>query len=119
MANPLIAFYLGEAADSEGRCLRDLRGWDAHRLEGVHDYIQWFFPTRQRSQFNASAPTLDDATIHAFRTDDRLRAALLDSFRQMLAFYGFRLREANGTPVIETAADWNARQREWFPRGRP
>ena len=117
MASPLIAFYLGEDTDSRGRWLRDLRAWNARQLEDVHDYIQWLFPTRQRSQFNMSAPTLDDATVRAFRSDDRLRAALLDSFRQMLAFYGFQFREENGPPSIETAADWETRRRQWFHAG--
>ena len=117
MPNPLIPFYLGEATDSEGRWLRDLRAWNAGRLESVHDYIQWLFPTRQRSQFNASAPTLDAATIQAFRSDDRLRAALLDSLGQMLAFYGFRARDEDGRPIIEPAANWDARSREWFHAG--
>ena len=76
-------------------------------------------PTRQASQFNWNAPTLDDATVHAFRSDDRLRAALLDSLRQMLDFYGFQLREENGAPIIETATNWDARQREWFHAGGP
>lgn len=117
MSTPLIRFYLGEDTDSEGRWLRDLRGWNAGQLESVHDYIQWLFPTRQRSAFNPNAPGLDDATIRTFRTDERLRAALLDSFRQMLAFYGFRCREENGQPVVETSADWPARSREWFYAG--
>ena len=114
MANPLIAFYLGEDTDSEGRWLRDLRAWDHARLENVHDYIQWLFPTRQRSQFNPHAPMLDDAAVRAFRADARLRAALLDSFRQMLAFYGFCLGEEHGQPLVETAADWETRRRQWF-----
>ena len=118
MPNPIVPFYLGEAADSQGRFLRDLRAWNHGRLESVHDYIQWMFPTRQASQFNWHAPTLDDETVRAFRSDGRLRAALLDSLRQMLDFYGFQLREdENGAPVVETAASWDARQREWFHAG--
>ena len=117
MSNPLVRFYLGEDTDSEDRWLRDIRTWNAGRLESVHDYIQWLFPTRQRSAFNANAPMLDDATIQAFRTDDRLRAALLDSFRQMLAFYGFHCREDNGQPTIETSPGWAVRSREWFYAG--
>ena len=117
VSNPLIDFYLGEGTDSEGRWLRDLRRWDFDRLESVHDYIQWLFPTRQRSQFNASAPTLDDAVVRAFRTDARLQAALLDSFRQMLAFYGFQYRDEDGRPMVETGAEWETRCRQWFYAG--
>ena len=117
MANPLVAFYLGDAPDSGGRWLHDVLAWKAERLEDVHNYIQWLFPTRQRSQFNPNAPTLDEATVRAFRSDDRLRVALLDSFRQMLAFYGFALHDENGTPIVQLGGNWEARRRHWFFAG--
>ena len=119
MPNPLVPFYLGEAADFKGRWLRDIRAWNAERLENVHDYIQWLFPTRQPSQYNMSAPTLDDETIQAFRSNESLRAALRDSLQQMLDFYGFDYREEGGQPVIETAADWEARPGQWFRPENP
>ena len=116
--SPLIRFYLGEGPDAEGRSLQEIRAWGYGRLEGVHDYIQWLFPTRQRSQFNPDAPELGGAEIQAFHEDARLRAALLDSLRQMLGFYGFAYREeGDGKPVIETAAAWPERSREWFVPG--
>ncbi len=114
VGSPLIQFYLGEASDSEGRYLRDIRAWNHARLEGVHDYIQWLFPTRQRSQFNANAPTLGPEEIRAFQADERLSAEVVTSLKQMLAFYGFGYREEAGEPVIEPADDWPDRQEEWF-----
>ena len=115
--HPLIRFYLGEGPDSEGRFLRDIRSWDPRRLESVHDYIQWLFPLRTYSRFNPDAPILDDGIVARFRADGTLRAELLASFRQMLAFYGFDYREENGRPAIALAADAATRQRNWLKPG--
>ncbi len=114
---PIIAFYAGQDTDSEGRFLRDIRRWGFDRLESVHDYIQWLFPLRVRSAFNPDAPLLDDETIRAFLAQDTLRRELLASFAQMLAFYGFVLREDDGRPVVATGPDWETRQREWLHFG--
>ena len=109
---PIIAFYAGQAPDSEGRSLHDIRRWGFDRLESVHDYIQWLFPLRVRSRFNPDAPLLDEATIRRFLHDESLRRELRASFEQMLAFYGFVLREENGQPAVETGPDWDKRQRQ-------
>lgn len=114
----LVRFYLGEGPDTEGRFLREIRGWDARRLETVHDYIQWLFPTRQRSQFNPNAPSPSAEDVQAFRENERLRTELVASLRQMLAFYGFAYREGEGgRPTIEKAEEWEKRSREWFSPG--
>ncbi len=114
---PIVAFYSGQGTDSEGRSLHDIRGWGFDRLESVHDYIQWLFPLRVRSQFNPDAPLLDEETIRRFQEDARLLAELKASFEQMLAFYGFVLSEKNGQPVVSTGPDWDARQRQWLHFG--
>ncbi len=113
----LVRFYLGQGPDSEGRSLREIRRWGFDRLESVHDYIQWLFPLRVRSQFNPNAPLLDEGTIRRFLEDETLRRELRASFEQMLAFYGFVLREENGHLAIETGPDWTARQRQWLRFG--
>lgn len=114
---PLIRFYLGEARDTEGRFLRDIRAWDARRLEGVHDYIQWLFPLRTFSRFNPDAPILDDDLVARFHSDGRLREELLASFRLMLTFYGLELHEEDSGPSVGPAADAVARQRHWLSPG--
>lgn len=115
--NMLLDFYRGQGTDSEGRWLRDIRRWGFDRLEGVHDYIQWLFPLRVRSQFNADAPLLDPGTIRCFLEDERLRMDLRASFEQMLGFYGFVRRERGGGVVVETGPNWEARRREWLHFG--
>jgi len=114
---PLVRFYRGKAPDSAGRTLAEIRAWDHDRLEDVHDYVQWLFPTRTRSAFNPSAPTLDDAQVRAFRDDATLRAELLASLEVMLGFYGFALRDRDGRPVVERSAAWAERSRRWLRPG--
>ena len=116
-ASPLVRFYLGEGPDAAGRSLREIRGWNDERLEAVHDYIQWLFPTRQRSRFNPDAPEVNAEDVQAFQGDERLRAALVASLRQMLAFYGFSYEEEDGHPLIETGDDWEEKSENWFHVG--
>lgn len=113
--NPILAFYRGERPDSEGRMISAIRSFSHKVLESTHDYIQWLFPIRTRSRFNPDAPILDDATIHAFLTDERLRAELLTSLRVMLDFYGFRLEAPRGGPVaVVRSRAWDERRRTWL-----
>jgi Opioid growth factor receptor (OGFr) conserved region len=93
MADAVIAFYSG-GRDDEGRTLDEVLAWNDERLESVHDYVQWLFPTREPSGVNPSAPLVSDETIRAFAADPVLRARLRASFDRMLAFYGLRRSEA-------------------------
>ena len=86
---PIVAFF-GGGTDDRGRTLAAILTWDDDRLEAVHDYIQWLFPTRQPSGVNPFAPLVSDETVAAFARDPALRAALRGAFDRMLAFYGLR-----------------------------
>ena len=110
----LVTFYRSEARDSWGRTLQDIWSWDARQLESSHDYIQVLFPLMDASQFNRNAPLLDDKAVEQFRADERIQKNLLQSFRVMLRFYGFRLDEQSGE-VVE-ADNFPERAPEWlFP----
>ena len=87
--NKILAFYLGQQPDSQGRAIEDIWSWDYQKLESVHNYIQWLFPLREKSRFYSSAPTLNDEVIQAFRTSEELRNRLVHSFTVMLAFTGW------------------------------
>jgi Opioid growth factor receptor (OGFr) conserved region len=84
-----VAFYSG-GPDSEGRTLEEIWSWSDHRLEAVHDYIQWMFPTVQPSGVNPYAPLVTPQTIEAFETQPTLRDSLRKSLDRMLLFYGLR-----------------------------
>jgi hypothetical protein len=111
--HPLVAFYRDGAPDDENRTLAQILGWDDRRLEAIHDYIQWLFPLTERSGANPSAPTLDDATIQAFRSTPVMRDRLRQAFLRMLRFYGFAWADGV-TPNISRAANFGIRSHEWL-----
>lgn len=89
----LINFYLGNTVDHRGRKIEDIWQWNDHKLESVHDYIQWLFPLKEKSGFNASAPILTEEDILKFRSTQPLGARLLISFDLLLKFYGYQRRD--------------------------
>jgi hypothetical protein len=113
MADPIVAFYSG-GRDAAGRTLGEILAWDDERLEAVHDYIQWLFPTRQPSGVNPFAPLVTDATERAFAGDARLRERLRQALDRMLAFYGLRRRDAR---IEIDEAHFPLRARTWLHSG--
>jgi len=101
--DPIVVFYSG-GVDRNGRTLREILAWGDATLEGVHDYIQWVFPTRQPSGVNPFAPLVTTETVRAFAADADLRRALLDAFTRMLRFYGLR-RMAHDDGAVRVAID--------------
>jgi hypothetical protein len=115
----LIDFYLGKAADSEGRNLRDVWSWKDRDLEKVHDFIQWLFPLPEPSRFNPDAPLLTDKDIAAFQRDEKLRANLFKSFQRILTFLGLALttdgRVVAGPNLAARTADiWSYPNHNWL-----
>jgi hypothetical protein len=116
---PIVAFYRGQP-DYLGRTLGEIWSWDFDRLEQVHNYIQLLFPTREPSNFNPLAPTLDEASIAEFHRDSDLRRRLDRSFELMLRFYGLKT-EPSGRIVLadnfhERAANWINRRNHNYLR---
>jgi len=114
--NAILEFYRG-GKDAEGRTLTEILAWDDEKLEDVHDYIQWIFPTAKASEFNRRAPVLDSATISAFKAEPELRTKLLDAFARMLRFYGFELEQRDGRPAVVRGVNWSTRREEWLTPG--
>lgn len=114
----IVAFYLGEHADTRGRKIEEIWQWDDVRFETVHDYIQWLFPSQTRSQYNPNAPVLTEETIGAFRQSTPLRLRLRRSLRLVLRFYGLRLLEsANGMVQVQRSPDFPTKARHWLTIG--
>jgi hypothetical protein len=110
MNQQLVEFYKGIGTDNQGRLLTDMHKWSDAKLEGVHDYIQWMFPLQERSQFNLSAPLLDQETIQEFETNLTIRTNMLRSFLRILDFFGFQWKMDGGiiraNNFREKAANW-------------
>ena len=112
----LLGFYRHAGRDHRGRTLDVIRAYDADRLEGTHDFIQWLFPLPEPSGANPNAPRLTQADIEAFESDAGLRNELRRSLQVMLGFYGLRLVDAPGAPRIERGGDYASRSAQWLAR---
>jgi len=111
--HPLVAFYRDGAPDDASRTLAQILAWDDRRLESIHDYIQWLFPLPERSGANPSAPTLDDATIAAFRSTPVMRDRLRQAFLRMLRFYGLAWSDGPA-PDVTRSGNFAVRSQEWL-----
>ena len=105
-ADPVVAFYSG-GADHRGRTLSGILDWPDDRLESVHDYIQWVFPTEAPSGVNPFAPLVTRETKQAFTDRPDLRDRLRLALDRLLAFYGLRRAagpdgDAPDVPVAST-----------------
>ena len=108
-----MSFYSGRP-DADGRTLAQILAWDDERLEAVHDYIQWVFPTRQPSGVNPFAPLVTDATVRAFEQDATLRDRLRQALDRMLMFYGLAW---NGDRIAIDDSRFPIRSRVWLRPG--
>jgi len=112
----IVPFYLGEGRDSAGRTIQEIWGWDFEQLECVHDYIQWLFPSTERSAYNPDAPLVDAEVIQAFQSGSELRQNLRRSLTLMLRFYGLQRQVDDGKVLITQSEDFSNRKREWVQR---
>lgn len=83
--NKALSFYMGET-DNRGRTLNEILQWSDEQLEGIHDYIQWMFPSTEESIFNKEAPILDEETILVWRNSKELQLKIIDSVERYLIF---------------------------------
>ncbi len=81
----IIKFYRDEP-NLSGYIWKDVVRWSDDDLEAIHDFIQWLFPTDERSRFNPDAPVLSAADIQAFQ-DPELQARLDQSIERFRKFY--------------------------------
>ena len=110
----LVAFYLGKGPDNQGRMLNEILLWDDSRLEDVHDYIQWLFPLKERSAFNAFAPLLTENDIAVLKADKGARANILHALARMIDFYGFTVNMQGKDLAIARSQDFERKLRNWL-----
>ena len=114
----ILAFYLRQQPDSEGRMIEDIWSLNYQKLEYTHNYIQWLFPLKEKSRFNQNAPVLSDEVIEAFRTNEQLRIHLLQSFKVMLRFYGLQCDDRESADIeITKSNEYQERKINWIEQG--
>ena len=91
----IIGFLEGKKRVGRHDLLLDeiLEQGDSH-LELCHDYIQWLFPTPERSAYNMKAPVLDKATGLSIM-ERGLDVEIIKSYNRMLSFYNI-MATSNG-----------------------
>lgn len=99
----------------EGVTLSDIWAWDDAKLESVHSYIQWLFPTFTQSKANTNIPSFNQNTADLFKRDPRLQQKVISSLRLMLRFYGLMLDEK--TLTISRAPNFASRIQVWLTSG--
>lgn len=86
-AGPIHAFLAG-SGDGAGRSRDAVLAFDDARIEAVHDFIQWCFPSRQASRAVPGAPVLTSDEARAIRADPNARDGLRAALARMRRFYG-------------------------------
>lgn len=87
--SPVAMFHLGlwDTVDHKGRTRDQILSWSNTQLERSHDYVQWFFPTERRSEFNPLAPVLTPKDIEHFRGSKELQHSILMCLERMQVFF--------------------------------
>ncbi len=115
----LTSFFTGAGKDSKGRTIDEIIGWDNYNKEIVHDYIQWLFPTMQRSQYNPNAPIPTNAQVAEMIQNPEVISNLKRAYISMLDFYGLKYLDAQVVPsdkFYERTSEWCTSNNHNFAR---
>jgi hypothetical protein len=113
----IVDFYRGTGTDHRGRTIEQVWAFDHDELEGVHDFIQWLFPTDRPSGYNPWAPVLTAESIAGLRALSDLRPRVERSLDLMLAFYGLNRTREESTVAIEPSSALDTRGPRWWGAG--
>ena len=102
----LVRFYRGEIStgerlyDHEGYTFDEIMKFNYEQLESYHRWVQWVFPTKERSFFQPDVPILNNEVIKLFQEDEVLQHRTKWAFLKVIDFYGFELKEENGEEQV-------------------
>ena len=85
----LIRFFRNEESDGRGRYHKDILLFDEDLIEYKHDFIQWIFPTIEKSRFHPDAPTIDEGFKERFQEDELVKSNYCKSYQLYLNYIGF------------------------------
>jgi Opioid growth factor receptor (OGFr) conserved region len=72
--------------------LDEILAWPNSKLESTHDFIQLVFPNFEKSKYNTNTPDLTLEEVNAIKNDPVAYTNMLNAWRRMFDFYGFKLQ---------------------------
>ena len=89
----LTGFFRNEEADNLGRYHKDILLFTNEEIEYEHNFIQWIFPTIEKSRFNSDAPTLEENFGERFQKDELAKSNYCKSCQLYLNYIGFHCEQ--------------------------
>lgn len=113
----LLRFLSGEGPDDHGHFIFDYWRMNFWKMEHCHNYIQWMFPTTQRSEYNPRCPIINDKFSYLAEQDTIAyavaRSNILTSFTVYLRFLGYHY----GKQCISEGENFAERSKNWLYPG--
>lgn len=107
----LINFYKNEIPNINNMFLTDMWNLSEKDKEAKHDYIQWMFPTKEKSDFNRRAPVLESIDIEVMKDSKMVMSNMRKSVYVFLDFLGFTLNEDNNICIQE---EFETKSKNWL-----
>lgn len=108
----IIDFYDGKI-DLHDKTFAGVCMFSNKQLDHCHDFIQWLFPTVERSSHHPNAPTLTQEDIKTFRASPVLKKKLLYSLDTFLRFLGLEYMDNGRMSWITTGSNYPERKTCW------
>ena len=93
----IINFYMNTEPCNTGYMFNDIiKKWSNTKLESKHDYIQYLFPSTEKSKYNEKATLLTEDDLEIFKQNKIIRKNVYLALQRMLRFYGIKNFVFNG-----------------------
>lgn len=84
----LVQFLRGTGPDSHGRFYNDILKFSDEELEDGHDYIQWLFPLREKSEMVPGSPFLEsEEIVQILKKDEDVQESMAKALVRMRCSY--------------------------------
>jgi hypothetical protein len=89
----LIDFLCNKSKDCAGRTIEQILKFDENDIENYHDFIQWIFPTEERSLYNPNAPIISNSFKKLLSTNSVAENNFCKTCKLFINFLGFECDE--------------------------
>lgn len=107
----IVSFYREEIPNQNGAFLKDIMKFSHGAMEMDHDYVQWLFPSNERSMLNGEAPTLTKEESEVFQNDPVLKEKVRQAFYKFLDFLALHI-----DPTLDVISPKETENLPWWLR---